>query len=115
MIITLALLFFILGTIWGSFLSVAVKRTPTGRSHCPKCKKELGSLDLIPIISYIMLRGKCRYCKKTIPLYYPGLEIICGLTFVLVYLKFMPLTSVPVIQIGKLIAFLIITIVLLYV
>lgn len=115
MIFTLTLLFFILGAAWGSFLSVAVKRTPTGRSHCPKCKKTLGAFDLIPILSYIILRGKCRYCKKPIPLYYPGLEIICGLTFVLVYLKFMPLTAAPVEQIGKLIAFLTITTVLLFI
>lgn len=115
MILTLALLFFILGTVWGSFLSVVVKRSPSGRSHCPRCKKTLGPLDLIPIASYIMLRGKCRHCKKPIPIYYPGLEIICGLTFVLVYLKFMPLTTAPVEQIGKLIAFLVITLVLLFI
>lgn len=115
MILTLALLFFILGTVWGSFLSVVVKRVPSGRSHCPKCKKTLSSFDLIPIVSYILLRGKCRYCKKPIPLYYPGLEMICGLTFVLVYLKFMPLIAAPAEQIGKLIVFLGITLILLFI
>jgi len=115
MFLTLTILFFILGAIWGSFLSVAVKRRPTGRSKCPKCKKTLTSIDLIPIVSYIFLRGKCRHCKKPIPFYYPGLEVICGLTFVLVYMKFMPLTSAPVLHIAQLVVFLIITTVMLYV
>lgn len=115
MIYILALLFFILGSIWGSFLSVATKRAPIGRSHCPKCKKILQSSDLIPLLSFILLRGKCRYCKKPISLFYPGIELISGFTFLLVYMKFAPLLAEPRLQIAKMVIFLIITIALLFV
>jgi len=65
----------------GSFLSVVVTRLPNqksivqGRSACPKCGHALAVLDLIPILSWLFLRGRCRYCDRTITPLYPGLEL----------------------------------------
>jgi leader peptidase (prepilin peptidase)/N-methyltransferase len=58
----------------------------SGRSMCPKCKHELCSKDLIPVISWLSLSGKCRYCKKPISLQYPLVEIATALTFIASYL-----------------------------
>lgn len=80
---------FILGIFVGSFLNVLVDRLPReesvikGRSHCEKCKKTLKWHDLIPLISFISLKGKCRYCHTSLSFYYPIIEIITGLMFVL--------------------------------
>ena len=49
-----------------------------GRSQCPHCKKKLGAIDLVPVLSYIFLRGRCRFCKKPISIEYPILEIVCA-------------------------------------
>ncbi|MCL5071869.1 MAG: prepilin peptidase [Actinobacteria bacterium] len=57
-----------------------------GRSRCDKCKKELGILDLIPILSFIFLRGKCRYCHTRLPYFYPIIELSTGILFVLTYI-----------------------------
>jgi prepilin signal peptidase PulO-like enzyme (type II secretory pathway) len=85
----------ILGASLGSFLSVVIYRlkhnikgTLVGRSRCPNCKKNLKSYDLIPVLNYIILGGRCRYCKKPISLYYFFLEITTGLVFLLMYLRF---------------------------
>lgn len=82
---------FILGTAIGSFLNVLIDRLPNeqsigGRSHCDHCKKQLSALDLIPIFSYFLLGGKCRYCKKRISLVYPLVELITGVAFVYTWL-----------------------------
>jgi prepilin signal peptidase PulO-like enzyme (type II secretory pathway) len=81
---------FLLGTILASFMNVIVLRLHTketgmlfGRSHCPNCHHTLSAMDLIPLFSWIFLRGKCRYCKKSISLEYPLIELIGGLFFVL--------------------------------
>ncbi len=64
---------FMMGASLGSFLSVLVDRLSTGRpfvtgrSYCESCKKTLKAIDLVPILSYAMLLGRCRYCKKRIP------------------------------------------------
>ncbi len=86
-------LLFILGTCIGSFLSVVIHRLHEGktgivfgRSQCPKCKYVLRPVDLIPLLSYIFTRGKCRSCKKSISLTYPFLELITGATFLMLYL-----------------------------
>ncbi len=85
--IILYFLIFILGTLFGSFFSLAVYRIPIkqsimyGRSYCPKCNHELSFLDLIPVLSYILLGGKCRYCKKKIRSRYIFLELLSGVTF----------------------------------
>jgi leader peptidase (prepilin peptidase)/N-methyltransferase len=85
---------FIFGTIIGSFLNVLIYRIPLkldfvkGRSFCPSCHHELGALDLFPVFSYLFLRGKCRYCKTKISLRYPLIELLTGILFTLVYLRF---------------------------
>ncbi len=78
---------FIIGTVLGSFYTLAVYRIPLKqdithtRSYCPKCNHKLNFLDLIPILSYICLGGKCRYCKEKIRPRYLILEISSGLVF----------------------------------
>ncbi|MCK9186632.1 prepilin peptidase [Candidatus Gracilibacteria bacterium] len=95
MIIFFATLAFILGTILGSFLSVVIYRTKTdkpgmvlGRSICPFCKKKLKFRYLIPVLSWLFLRGKCGYCGKKIGVHYLALEIITGLIFLATFLNF---------------------------
>uniref|UniRef100_A0A7C4U0L1 Prepilin peptidase n=1 Tax=Caldisericum exile TaxID=693075 RepID=A0A7C4U0L1_9BACT len=87
-----AILCFILGAIIGSFLEVVVDRVPKGESiisppsHCPYCGHRLEPKDLIPIVSYFILKGKCRYCGKKIP--FPIIETLVALLFAFLYLKF---------------------------
>lgn len=84
----------IFGLIIGSLLNVIVLRFDDlksilkSRSHCPKCKKTLAWYDLVPFLSYILLWGKCRYCKKEISIQYPLVEIGTGLIFGLLFWKF---------------------------
>lgn len=79
---------FIIGTLFGSFYTLAVYRIPKKQdiththSYCPNCNHKLGILDLIPVWSYIFLRGKCRYCKNKIRPRYFILEVLSGLAFV---------------------------------
>lgn len=81
---------FIMGITFGSFYTLAVHRIPKRQdiththSYCPKCNHKLGILDLIPVLSYLILGAKCRYCKEKIRPRYFILEIISGLFFVLV-------------------------------
>lgn len=83
-----------LGLIIGSFLNVIVLRFDdfqsilVGRSHCPNCKRKLPWYELIPVLSYIGLMGKCRDCKKTISAQYPLVELGTAAVFALLYLKF---------------------------
>jgi len=87
---------FIFGLIIGSFLNCVIYRlTPRqyngggllrGRSFCPHCKHVLSWLDLIPVLSFLFLRGKCRYCQKPISLQYPVVEIATGAVFLLIIL-----------------------------
>ncbi|MGB9679465.1 MAG: prepilin peptidase [Thermoanaerobacteraceae bacterium] len=92
--IILYILIFVLGTIIGSFLNVLIHRVPRKESivyppsHCPVCGHELSSIDLMPIISYILLRGRCRYCKEKISAVYPIVEAVTGIIFLLIYIKF---------------------------
>ncbi len=87
MLALLIISFFLLGLFIGSFLNVLVDRMPSeesslkGRSHCDSCKHVLSLIDLIPIISFVMLQGKCRYCGHAMGLYYPLVELITGLLF----------------------------------
>ena len=87
--IILILLLFIMGIFFGSFYTLAVYRIPKRQdiahkhSYCPDCGHELGTFDLIPIFSYIFLRGRCRYCKQKIRPRYLILEILSGLLFVI--------------------------------
>ena len=81
----------ILGGLWGSFANVCIYRLPlnkgvvSGRSYCPKCKKQITWKDNIPIISYFLLKGKCRKCKKPISSQYALVEFLSILFFVIIY------------------------------
>jgi leader peptidase (prepilin peptidase) / N-methyltransferase len=82
---------FTLGLLIGSFLNCMAWRLHTGesvlgRSHCPKCNKQIAWHDNIPILSYLVLRGKCRDCHQHISVQYPLVEIACGVLFVLALL-----------------------------
>lgn len=83
---------FLIGLFVGSFLGVLADRLPRGetvlkgRSHCEKCRKTLKWYDLIPLLSFIFLRGKCRYCHTRLSLYYPIVELITGIIFAGVFL-----------------------------
>lgn len=92
------ILFLIFGLSIGSFLNVIIYRIPKnqsilGRSYCDNCKKKLQWYDLVPIISFLVLRGKCRFCKKNINWQIPLVEIITSLLFVFSILKFPILTD----------------------
>ncbi|OGM28441.1 hypothetical protein A2962_04770 [Candidatus Woesebacteria bacterium RIFCSPLOWO2_01_FULL_39_61] len=86
------LIFFVTGSVLGSFLSAYTYRLPrgisiiSGRSRCPKCNKTIAWFDNIPILSYILLRGRCRHCHETISPRYPLIEVSCAVVFVLIYL-----------------------------
>lgn len=86
--------FFIVGTIFGSFYNVVGYRIPKGESilypssHCPKCKHELKAIELIPILSFIFLGGKCKKCKSKISMFYPMFELLTGIGFMLSYIVF---------------------------
>lgn len=80
---------FIIGTIFGSFYNVVGYRLPKNESiifppsHCPKCNHKLNFYELIPIISYMIQKGKCTKCKEKISIFYPIIELITGLLFTL--------------------------------
>jgi leader peptidase (prepilin peptidase)/N-methyltransferase len=88
------LFIFIFGLVIGSFLNVVIYRLPRHESivepgsHCPSCGKPIKPYDNIPVLSYIILRGKCRYCHAVISPRYPVVELLTGFIFVLVYLKY---------------------------
>jgi len=77
----------ILGFTVGSFLNVCIDRLPrhesivTGRSHCDKCGRQLAARDLVPVLSYLVLRGRCRTCGVRIPGRIPAVEAATGLVF----------------------------------
>ncbi len=75
----------------GSFLNVVIWRLPRGQSvnaptwsYCPSCEHRLGTWDLFPVFSYLLLGAKCRYCKQPISARYPGVELLTGVLFALV-------------------------------
>lgn len=88
------IIFFILGLFFGSFLTVVGIRCPkhenfiTNRSYCDECKHTLSFLDMIPVLSFILLRGKCRYCKKKIDPLSTYMEMFTGILFALSYTIF---------------------------
>ncbi len=86
---------FIVGCCIGSFLNVVIYRLPNGgsvaspaRSFCPSCKTTIAGYDNIPVLSFILLRGKCRKCGKTISWQYPLVEFLTGLLFVAAVYRF---------------------------
>jgi leader peptidase (prepilin peptidase)/N-methyltransferase len=97
-----ATLMFILGTTIGSFLSVVIYRLYKkkkgillSRSICPECKKQLKWRHLIPILSWLFLRGKCAYCGKKISSHYLVLELLTGLLFLAAFLQWNFIEEVP--------------------
>jgi len=84
---------FVLGLCVGSFLNVLIYRLPKnlgfvkGRSFCPKCKHKLTWFDNIPLLSFLILKGRCRCCGKTISWKYPIVELLTGAVFLLSYLS----------------------------
>ena len=86
----LYIILFVMGTLFGSFYTLAVYRIPKKidiihtHSFCPNCGHKLGFFELIPVFSYLFLGGKCKKCKKKIRPRYFILEILSGLTFVLI-------------------------------
>lgn len=88
----LYIIIFITGTFFGSFFTLAVYRIPKREdilikhSYCPNCNHKLGFFDLFPILSYVFLGGKCRYCKNKIRPRYLILEVLSGLTFLILAL-----------------------------
>ena len=90
---------FIFGTIVGSFLNVVVLRYNTGvsatkgRSFCFSCGKKLGPLELIPVLSFLFQGGKCAGCQSKISWQYPVVEILTGLLFVVVFMKYLGLVG----------------------
>ncbi len=101
-LITSGLIFF-LGAAIGSFLNVVIYRLPAGLSllhppsHCPRCQTPLKPYDNVPILGWLWLRGRCRYCRVPIPARYPLVEALTGglfwLTFWLVGLSWWTLAS----------------------
>lgn len=93
-----ALIILIIGLLIGSFLNVVIYRLPRRESiafppsHCPHCRHKLAWYDLLPVISFISLKGKCRYCKQQISFIYPLVEVVTGIMFLSIYL-FLPSTG----------------------
>ena len=84
----------ILGLIFGSFGTVAAWRIPrretivSGRSHCPRCGAMIRAFDNIPVLSWLLLRGRCRNCGNPIAVRYPLIELATGILFALSAVKF---------------------------
>ena len=91
-ILTLFSLFF--GLILGSFLNVCIHRIPRRESlvhppsACPQCNERIRFYDNIPLISYVILRGKCRFCKKPISIRYPMVEFLSGSLSMALFVKY---------------------------
>jgi len=92
--LVLAVLTFIIGASVGSFLNLVADRLPAGRSivtprsFCESCDTPLAHKDLVPILSYIWIRGKCRYCSASIPMRFSGVEALTGALFAAIYFRY---------------------------
>ena len=81
-----------MGAVLGSFLNVVIHRLPRGeslvhpRSRCPSCETQIAGYDNVPIVSWLVLRGRCRHCRAPISPRYPALELITAVTFAAVIL-----------------------------
>ena len=107
--IAVLLLFFVLGACVGSFLNVCIGRWPhdqsvvSPRSRCPKCGLQIGWYDNIPVVSWLLLRGRCRGCSLPISAQYPVVELLVGLLWVAAAAYFGPtVTAVRVAVFGTL-------------
>ena len=94
-----------MGTVFGSFFTLAVYRIPLKkditheRSFCPTCNHKLGFWDMIPILSYLLARGKCRYCGEKIRIRYLVLEALSGTVFLAEYIALN--MHFPYLEVGK--------------
>jgi len=85
---------FAFGAVMGSFLSVCVYRIPRKESilfpgsHCPICKHRIPFYDNIPVLSYILLKGRCRFCNSSISFKYPLVELLTGVAFLFAFIRF---------------------------
>ena len=85
---------FVLGLLFGSFYNVVGLRLPKGESivfpgsHCPKCGHKLMWYENIPLISYIFLKGRCKKCKCRISAWYPVIELLTAMLFLISYYVF---------------------------
>lgn len=96
MLVVSGIFIFLLGAIVGSFLNVVIlrfgtERTLAGRSACPSCGKTLSWGELIPLLSFIVQRGRCRSCQSSISWQYPLVEFLTGILFLGIHLKFFEL------------------------
>jgi len=88
------ILIFILGLVVGSFSNVCIYRIPRNESiiypasHCPKCRSNISPKDNIPLLSYILLKGRCRHCKSKISIQYPIVEFLSGLIYLIIVLVY---------------------------
>ena len=89
------------GLVVGSFLNVVIHRLPLGesvvspRSRCPGCGSAISARDNIPVISYLLLKGRCRNCHQGVSLRYPAVELVTGLLFVAMAWRFGPTVMAP--------------------
>jgi len=90
----IAIVVVLVGLAVGSFLNVCIDRLPAGespfgpRSHCAACKTLLAPRDLVPVASYLLLRGKCRYCAAPIPIRVPLVEAGTGGLFLILWWRY---------------------------
>lgn len=104
----ISFLIFLCGLVLGSFLNVCIYRLPRGESvlspasHCPYCGRRLGFPDLIPLAGYLLLRGKCRYCRKPISWRYPLVELAMGLLLLIFYYSLAPAKCIPTTMVAAL-------------
>ncbi len=97
------ILFFVFGLIVGSFLNVVIFRWNSGkslggRSGCLACQKKLSWYELFPVFSYLFLKGRCKDCKTKISIQYPIVELITGIIFAGLFLKFQLLFQINIID-----------------
>ena len=92
-----AILAGLFGLLIGSFLNACIFRFPRDiliwdppRSFCPSCEKTISWFDNIPVLSYLLLRGKCRHCGYSIPVRYLLVELLCGIMYFVIVLRFGP-------------------------
>ena len=89
--IFLYIIIFLYGIVIGSFLNVCILRIPrkeniASHSHCMTCGRKLGWRDMVPVFSYIFLRGRCRQCGAKISIQYPLIEALNGVLYVIVFM-----------------------------
>lgn len=92
----------VVGLAVGSFLNVVIWRVPRGESvvspgsHCPGCNREIGPRDNVPLLSWLLLRGRCRHCGERISARYPAVELLTAVLFAVVAVRLGPVAVLPV-------------------